>query len=474
MGRERVIDDKIYSVSEINLIIKTQLEYSFYNIKISGEISNFTKYSSGHLYFDIKDDKSKIKCVMFKSYALKLKEEIKEGDHIIVKGRITLYEVRGDIQVIVEKIEKSGKGELFKRFEELKEKLRKEGLFDEKYKKKLPFFPRKIGVVTSRDGAAIMDILRVISRRFAGLHIILYPAIVQGEESAKTIVRGIENLNKIGGVDVIIIGRGGGSIEDLWGFNEEIVARAIFKSEIPIISAVGHEVDFTISDFTADVRAATPSAAAELVVNKRVEIEEKINSFTNKMEKNIKFSIEKYKNILNNYSSNRVFSDYKFNLERKNYIIDETINRMKNVFKTLINHDKKKLWEISVKIHKLHPLRRLEREKGMVSELKNRLNNKMINLIKDYNERISGFSDNIKKRSMNNLEVFKAELENLDKRLNSLSHKKVLERGYSIVLKGKDIIKSVDDINRGDRLDIMLYKGKLIVNTIDKEREKNE
>ena len=474
MGRERVIDDKIYSVSEINLIIKAQLEYSFYNIRISGEISNFTKYSSGHLYFDIKDDKSKIKCVMFKSYALKLKEEIKEGDHIIVKGRITLYEVRGDIQVIVEKIEKSGKGELFKKFEELKEKLKKEGLFDEKHKKKLPFFPRKIGVVTSRDGAAIMDILRVISRRFSGLHIILYPAIVQGEESAKTIVKGIESLNKTDGVDVIIIGRGGGSIEDLWSFNEEIVARAVFQSKIPIISAVGHEVDFTISDFVADVRAATPSAAAELVVNKRGEIEEKINSFINKMEKNIRFSIEKHKNLLNNYSAKKVFTDYKFNIERKIYTVDETIGRMKNGFKTSINQNKKQLWEISVKIHKLHPLRRLEREKGMVMELKNRLNNRMMSIIENYNERVSGFTDNIKKTAVNNLMIAKSNINNLDKRLNSLSHKKVLERGYSIVLKGKNIIKSSDEIDTGDRLDILLYKGKLIVNTIDKEREKNE
>ncbi len=474
MGRERIIDDKIYSVSEINLIIKTHLEYSFYNIKISGEVSNFIKYSSGHLYFDIKDDKSKIRCVMFKSYALKMKELIKNGDHIIVKGRITLYEVRGDIQVIVESIEKSGKGELFKRFEELKEKLKKEGLFDEKYKKRLPFLPKKIGVVTSRDGAAIMDILRVISRRFTGVHIILYPAIVQGEEAARTIVEGIRVLNKIKDTDVIIIGRGGGSIEDLWGFNEEIVARAVFESKVPIISAVGHEVDFTISDFVADVRAATPSAAAELVVNKRNEIEEKIKDSIDKLEKNIVYLIEKYKNRLNFYTSSRVFGDYGFNLERKKYIIDDYVNIINKNLKNSIAEKKRNLSEISVKLHRLHPLRKLEKERAAVLDLESRLLNKTRYFIEYYKEKISRISSDIKKTNINNIINTKSELENLIKRLNSLSYKKVLERGYSIVMKGSEIIKSSDNINKGDKLNIILYKGKLLVNTINKERGENE
>ncbi len=471
MEREGVKEDKIFSVSEINSIIRANLEFTFFDVSVKGEISNFLEYSSGHLYFDIKDEGGKLKCVMFKSYASKLKMKFKDGEQIIARGMVSVYEKRGDLQLIVKEIKKYGVGELQIKFEELKKKLQKEGLFDQKYKKKLPFLPKRIGVVTSPHGAAIIDILRIIKRRYAGLYILIYPAKVQGEGAAESIAEGIRELNKVGDLDAIIIGRGGGSIEDLWAFNEEIVARAIFESKIPIISAVGHEIDFTISDFVADLRASTPSAAAELVVERRDVLEDRIASLTNSITNFMKYKMETYKNNLNRLIKHKVFSSFQIGVQRKQFEIDELFNRLNSLFLKHIKNKKERLWRLSTKISNLHPLKRIEERRGAVELYKKRISADILKKIEEYKHMLDKDSRelfNLIKRTLDE-KMFK--WKNLNDKLNSLSHKKVLERGYSIVLKENKIIRSSNETEIGDKINIILYRGKLISEILKKEGE---
>lgn len=268
----------IYKVSELTAGIKIVLEDSFPNIWVEGEISNFRNPTSGHFYFTLKDEKSELKSVFFKSNNQKVKFEIEDGMHVVCCGRVSVYEKRGEYQLYVSKMEPQGIGALQLAFEQLKERLYKEGLFDESHKRPIPSLPQRIGIVTSSTGAAIRDILHVLNKRFSNVEVILNPVAVQGEGAKEEISAAIEDLNKMGGIDVIIVGRGGGSLEDLWPFNEEAVVRAIYNSKIPIISAVGHEIDWTISDFVADLRAATPSVAAELVIAKKSELIERLDA----------------------------------------------------------------------------------------------------------------------------------------------------------------------------------------------------
>jgi exodeoxyribonuclease VII large subunit len=262
-------DIHILSISELTQFIKFQLEQSFDYLWVEGEISNFRIPSSGHFYFTLKDEKSQIRAVMFRSQNRTLEFAPEDGLSVICRGRLNVYETRGEYQLILDYLEPKGRGALQLAFEQLKQKLAQEGLFDPDHKKPLPQLPRKIGIVTSPTGAAIRDILNVIERRFANVEILICPVKVQGEGAAQEIATALQELNQIPEIDVVILARGGGSIEDLWPFNEEVVARAIYHSEIPVISAVGHEVDFTIADFVASLRAPTPSAAAELVVRNK-------------------------------------------------------------------------------------------------------------------------------------------------------------------------------------------------------------
>jgi len=271
-------DIHILSISELTQLIKFQLEQSFDYLWVEGEISNFRMPSSGHFYFTLKDEKSQIRVVMFKSQNRTLEFAPEDGLSVICRGRLNVYETRGEYQLILDYLEPKGLGALQLAFEQLKQRLAQEGLFDPEHKKPLPQLPKKIGIVTSPTGAAIRDILNIIERRFANVGILIYPVKVQGEGAAQEIASALDELNRMPGIDVIILTRGGGSIEDLWPFNEEVVARAIYHSEIPVISAVGHEVDFTIADFVADLRAPTPSAAAELVVRNKDDLIYNLNT----------------------------------------------------------------------------------------------------------------------------------------------------------------------------------------------------
>ena len=273
----------IYKVGELTSQIKTILEDSFSKIWVEGEISNFSAPSSGHIYFTLKDDKSELKCAFFKGYNEKIKFEIKDGIHAVCFGKVSLFEKRGQYQLIVTRMEPKGIGALQLAFEQLKERLFKEGFFDESRKRIIPKLPDRIGIVTSPTGAAVRDMLHVIKKRFSNVEIVINPVKVQGEGAKEEIVTAIEEFNKLNNVDVIIVGRGGGSLEDLWAFNEEVVARAIYNSKLPVISAVGHEIDWTISDFVADLRAPTPSVAAEVVIAKKSELVERLDEIEKKL-----------------------------------------------------------------------------------------------------------------------------------------------------------------------------------------------
>jgi len=297
--------NEILSVSDITNFIKQTLENEFSDINVVGEISNFKAHVSGHWYFTLKDNSAQISCTMWKGLNSYVTFTPQDGMKIIVSGRITVYPPRGNYQIDVRSMKVAGIGELQAAFEKLKQKLSAVGLFDQKFKKEIPRFPQKIGIVTAIDGAAFQDIISIASRRFPLVELVICPAKVQGEGAASDIVNSIQMLNKNSDVDVIIVGRGGGSLEDLWAFNEEIVARAIFESQIPIISAVGHEIDFTIADFVADLRAPTPSAAVELATPDQNDIfeylENYLDNLTSLIDEKISLNVEEVDSIMNSY-----------------------------------------------------------------------------------------------------------------------------------------------------------------------------
>jgi exodeoxyribonuclease VII large subunit len=292
------LDRQVFTVSELTSQIKEILEGTFVGIWVEGEISNLRRPSSGHMYLTLKDEATQVSAVMFRSSNRDLRFTPKDGLAVIVYGRVSVYERRGEYQIAVEYMEPKGIGALQLAYEQLKERLAQEGLFDPAHKKPLPLLPQKVGVITSATGAAIRDILHVIHRRFANLQVILYPVQVQGETAAGEIARAIEEMNRWGKIEVLIVGRGGGSIEDLWAFNEEKVARAIFASRIPIISAVGHETDYTIADFVADVRAPTPSAAAEIVVTSKDQLCQRTDELVGRMVSSLQLRLQRYATAL--------------------------------------------------------------------------------------------------------------------------------------------------------------------------------
>ncbi len=336
----------IFSVSQINEYIKLCVESTptLQNVFIKGEISNFkNQYSTGHLYFSLKDKDGMIKAVMFRGYASKLKFAPRDGDKVIIHGKISVYVARGEYQIYVDDMQPDGVGALALAFERLKEKLMSEGLFDPSHKKAIPTSPRRVGVITSASGAAIHDILNVSGRRAPNVEIVIYPAIVQGENAPRSLVGGIRYFNNESPVDVIIIGRGGGSIEDLWGFNDENLAREIFASDIPVVSAVGHETDFTISDFVSDLRAPTPSAAAEIVFPNNLEALRRVRVIKDTAENLIARRIS---------SARQSLSLYKSELERKSpiYRLRDRTMRVSHIAERLEALAKMKLDEKSGKM----------------------------------------------------------------------------------------------------------------------------
>ena len=318
----------VYTVSEITRDIRAILEDSFGSVWIEGEISNFTKHQSGHMYFSVRDEHSVLSCVLFRRVNAGLKFEIKNGMYVLCFGKISVYDKRGQYQLIVEQIEPKGAGALQIALEQLKEKLKKEGLFDKTHKKPIPYLPQRVGIITSPTGAAIRDILTVAKRRFSNIEIILNPVRVQGSTAKKEIVEALDLFNTLRNVDVIILGRGGGSLEDLWSFNEEMVARAIYRSEIPVISAVGHEIDWTISDFVGDFRAPTPSAAAELVIPKKEELITILKGFSERMRASLVSRVDFLKEKLETLESRYIFKEPFNIIDQYGQQIDELTGKL--------------------------------------------------------------------------------------------------------------------------------------------------
>ncbi|MBI5755512.1 MAG: exodeoxyribonuclease VII large subunit [Nitrospirae bacterium] len=349
----------ILTVSELTSLIKSIVEDSFPNVWVEGEIYNFRAPISGHAYFTLKDSSSQIKAVLFKSSARTIRFVPKDGLHVLCRGRITIYDFRGEYQLVVDYMEPKGVGALLLAFEQLKERLAKEGLFDKSRKRPVPVLPKKIGIVTSPTGAAIRDILKVIDRRFANVEIVIAPAVVQGERAAPEIVEAISDLNRIEDIDVIIVTRGGGGIEDLWPFNEEIVARAIYNSKIPVISAVGHEIDYTIADFVADLRAPTPSAAAEMVVKNKEDIQHRIETLYQRLVFAKRTFFEKKRDRLFSMSRRVLSPDREIN----RYIqrVDELATRLQLSASHIIALKKEALYGVMAKLGSLSPLAILSR-----------------------------------------------------------------------------------------------------------------
>lgn len=415
------MEEEYYTVSQINSYInrKLKMDRNLKNIYIRGELSNYKDSFSGHSYFTLKDEKSQIDGVMFKGNKDRfLKFEPKDGMKVIIKGKIEVYEKTGKYQLYATRITEDGIGNLHIAFEQLKKNLAKEGLFDDAHKKSIPKYPKRIGVVTAETGAAIRDIITTIKRRYPICEILVFPTLVQGDQAAPQIIRQIRNAQRYE-LDTLIVGRGGGSIEDLWPFNEELVAREIYACEIPVISAVGHEIDFTISDFVADLRAPTPTAAAELAVPELTKVKENVNHLQEKINKSINDKISINKTKLEHISQKNIFKNPESIYEIKGMTLDNLVNKLGFASKNIISQNRNKLF----KIENSHILRNPEEitKKKRDACLKN----------------------------INKLEV-----------LNPLL---TLKRGYSIAKSGEKIISSAKDVEVGDEIDIEFDDG--IVNT---------
>ena len=361
-------EDMAISVSELNSYIKNKIADDEYlnNVLIKGEISNFKNHYTGHMYFTLKDENSLIKCIMFKSYAQKLDFMPKDGMKVFVLGGVSVFERDGIYQIYVKAMQEDGVGILYKKYEELKQRLDEEGYFDESHKQKIPLMPKVIGVLTSQTGSVIRDIINVSTRRNPNVRIRLYPVPVQGEGAAEKIADGIRFMNENNLADVLILARGGGSLEDLWPFNEEIVAHAIYNSKLPIISAVGHETDFSISDFVADLRAPTPSAAAELAVPDIYEIKQKINVYQNRLRMSLVKKVEIMKLRYEKCMNSRVFKEPTININDNYLRIDNYIKRLENTIKIKQKEEKTKYIELISKLDALSPLKTLTRGYSIV------------------------------------------------------------------------------------------------------------
>ncbi len=439
-------EEKYLTVSALNRYIKYKFQYddNLKNILLSGEISNFKRHSRGHFYFTLKDEYSQISAIMFKTSADKVLFEPKDGDKVYVKGSIQSYEQGGTYQIYVSEMKLSGIGDLYLKFEKLKKELEEAGLFNPEYKKPIPKYPNVIGVITSPTGAAIHDIITTTSRRYPLAKLVLYPALVQGENAKESIANQIRKANMDSICDVLIVGRGGGSLEDLWAFNEKIVAMAIFDSKIPIISAVGHEVDFSISDFVADKRAATPTAAAEIATPNVIDIRNNILEFIRLMSKNInnlltdkKVKLINLDDRLEKASPIQRITDNKNNLN----ILDKRLNL---AFNNIIEKNKKNIFNL---YSKLNP--------NLELIIKDKLNH--LNLLNSkLNPSIKSILDNKENR-------YKVSLSHLE----AINPIKIMDRGFSVVSNKEKIVKKVSDVKKNDLISIRVNDGNISANVVE-------
>lgn len=367
------------TVSQVNSYIKEKIasDEGLNNLIIKGEISNFKNHYTGHMYFTLKDDKSLIKCIMFKTYAQRLNFMPKDGMKVFVFGEVSVFERDGIYQVYAKAMQEDGVGALYKQYEKLKQELEEKGYFDISHKKKIPQMPKVIGVLTSQTGSVIRDIINVSTRRNPNVQIRLLPVPVQGQDAAPKIAEGIRFMNKNKLADVLILARGGGSLEDLWPFNEEIVAQAIYESELPIISAVGHETDFSISDFVSDLRAPTPSAAAELAVPDIYEVKQKINGYQNRLKLALNKKYEMLKLRYEKIISSSIFKDPTRMINDRAILLDKSIKRIETAIQNKKQEQKEKYVKLISKLDALSPLKTLARGYSIIEQ-----NGEMVNSVK--------------------------------------------------------------------------------------------
>jgi len=430
----------IYRVSELNAAVQQLFESSFRAIWIAGEISGCRMAASGHYYFSLKDAQSQLKCVLFKGAARMVRFKPQDGLSVLARGNVEVYEARGEYQLVVESLEPQGAGALQFAFEQLKKKLADEGLFEPSRKRTLPRLPRRIGIVTSPSGAVIRDILHVLERRFPGLHLRLFPATVQGEGSVEQVCRGIHHFSTEPWADVVIVARGGGSLEDLWTFNEEAVARAIAACSVPVISAIGHETDFTIADFVADCRAPTPSAAAEIVICTRESLLEQIDGCRKRALQGIRYRLITCSRDLHQQGSGRAGALISRAIAKRMQRVDELDYQLRAVKKQLLEARGRRLTQL---IH------RLGRTDLRLRFTRNR----------HYREQLNARLLGAAQRDLDNR---KRRLAVAEARLSQLSPLNVLSRGYAIVENARGtVLRSAEEAFNGDHLRIRLRKGEL-------------
>ncbi len=445
------LNKRILSVSELTFIIKELLETNLDFIIVEGEISNVRRPKSGHYYFTLKDEQAQISCVLFRQQRLLIRFEPEDGLSIICRGRLNVYEPRGTYQIIIDYMEPKGMGAWQLAFEQLKKKLADEGLFDQEKKRKIPFLPRKVGLITSISGAAIRDFLNIQARRFPNVELIIFPARVQGERAHVEIIEGLKILGRETEVEVIVIARGGGSIEDLMPFNEESLARAIASSPVPVISAIGHEIDYTIADFVSDLRAPTPSAAAEMLFPLKRELIERVYELKRRLFNLVLNLIDIRKEELNRLNVKERFLRH---TEKAHIFLDEIEYRLENSIEKLIREKKTRFRILNERFLSLHPV--------------SQINGFKIMLISSYKALLYTIKVYLKEK--------RSGIEEVKKYLSSLSPLNVLSRGYAIVTRNIDgtILTSVNDIEISEKVKIELMEGRLRCMVEDKWMKKEE
>ncbi|MFD2672773.1 exodeoxyribonuclease VII large subunit [Marinicrinis sediminis] len=447
---------QVLSVRELTRTIKQRLETdpAFSDIWVQGEISNFIHHRSGHMYFTLKDKDSRIKSVMFASHNRTLPFLLKEGAKVLARGSVSVYERDGQYQLYVTQMQPDGIGSLFLAFEQLKEKLKQEGLFDPNVKKPIPSYPRAIGLVTSPTGAAVRDMMITLERRFPSIPVLLYPAHVQGVKAAPSIVRGIQIMNELDEVDVLIVGRGGGSLEELWAFNEEQVARAIFQSRIPVISAVGHETDTTIADYVADLRAATPTAAAELAVPDQRELKQRLKQLQERLGQSLTVkSADSRKRLERLQASPYLTHPKRYLLQEPSQYVDRLKEQLTYALDKAAAAKRQKLQQFAHQLNALHPRQRLQGLRKDTTLLRQQLTQSLQMVMKDKHHQL------------------RSEMRQLD----ALSPLKIMQRGYSLVYDetGTQVRKSAAELKQGEQLRVRMQDGQVHCEVLSVEGEGN-
>jgi exodeoxyribonuclease VII large subunit len=440
---------KIYSVTELSLEIRNLFERQYPDVWVTGEVSNLRAAGSGHLYFTLKDETAQLRAVCFRNQARYLKFKPQDGLAVIARGRLSVYEARGEYQLYVEFLEPAGLGALQLAFEQLKQKLAAEGLFDPARKKPLPVLPGVIGVVTSPSGAVIQDILRILRRRFRNMNVLVYPVKVQGEGAAQEIAQGIEYFNTQAAADVMIVARGGGSLEDIWAFNEEMVARAIAASKIPVISAVGHETDFTIADFVADLRAPTPSAAAELVVHRKQDFVTALQDRARHMGQIIRLKLSEARQALTELRMHRVFQALATRIAERAQRVDEYVVMLERSMRAHLHMARQEWLGASSGIMRFDFFQRLRLKRASLEERERKLESDLRSILRERRNRLTQLQAVLRERSPHT----------------------ILERGYSITrdTEGK-VIRDAAQIAIGGEVSIYLARGELAAIVRDKKR----